>query len=116
MALGPPLHRPPAPTGVWLARHVVSLIAVALGLLDSVVSSFVRDGFLPTPDLRMTGPWLAGTTAACVVAIARRERPIAIPLLGVGLAVAALVLGWFLLVALVLVGTLIVITLLHAVL
>ena len=61
-------------------------------------------------------PGFAATAIAAVVSLARRERgATALWLVGLGLAAAALVLGWFLMLAIVIGATAIVILILHAV-
>jgi hypothetical protein len=60
-------------------------------------------------------PFVAATVIAAVASIARREGMWALPLAGVGLAAATLVLGWFVITAIVVAATVVVIVILHAV-
>lgn len=68
------------------------------------------------PDLWLTLPGLAATAIAASVSIARRE-PRAYPLwlVGLGLAIAGVVLGWFLVLSIVMGAALVVTLILHAV-
>jgi hypothetical protein len=61
-------------------------------------------------------PCFLSTAIAAIVAIARREKSSAYWLAGLGCAGAALVLGWFLMLAIVLGATVLLIVILHSVL
>ncbi|MCE9573444.1 MAG: hypothetical protein K8W52_09820 [Deltaproteobacteria bacterium] len=105
----------PGPSSNWFAAHVAGLIALVMGVAGFAVVSLTTEKFWSTPDWRLTVPILVATAAAATVSIVRRERAVALPLLGVGLAAAAVVLGWFLITAIVVAVTAIVILLLsHA--
>ena len=99
----------------WLARRPVGLAAAALGLLSFIVVAVSQGQLWSTPDWRISVPGFVLTAAAAVVSVARREIG-AYPLwlLGVGLAGAALVLGWFLMLAIVIGATAILMLILHA--
>lgn len=105
-----PLTRPehlgdaPESPRAWLARRPAGLIALALGVLSFGVVAAVQEPLWSTPDLRLSLPGFAAATIASLASVARRERAHALWLIGVGLASAALVLGWFLMVAVV-IGT-----------
>ena len=95
--------------------HVVGLAALALGVTSFVVVSLTATQFWATPDWRISVPCLVATVIVAVASIARRERAIALPLLGVALAAAAVVLGWFLITAIVVgVTTIVILVLSHA--
>lgn len=99
----------------WLTAHLAGMIALVLGVGGFAVVSLTTEKFWTTPDWRLTVPILVATVAAAAVSFVRRERAVALPLLGVGLAAAAVVLGWFLITAIVVAVTAIVILLLsHA--
>ncbi len=85
----------------WLAEHGAAVATFALGALTFVIVAMSQHRFWEAPDWRISVPGFAITAAASVVSIARRERAWALMLLGVGLAGAALVLGWFLMLAVV---------------
>lgn len=113
-----PAHlRPVDPrAGTWLAQRPAGLAAAVLGLLAFVVVAISQAELWATPDWRITVPGFVVTAIAAGVSIARRERG-AYPLwlIGIGLAAAALVLGWFLLFAIVIGATAVVMVILHAV-
>jgi hypothetical protein len=85
----------------WLAEHGAAVATFALGALTFVIVAISQHPFWATPDWRLSVPGFAITAAASVVSIARRERAWALWLLGLGLAAASLVLGWFLMLAVV---------------
>lgn len=113
-----PAHLRPADDSArsWLAQRPAGLTAAALGLLAFVVVAVSQRELWSTPDWRISVPAFAATAIAACVSIARRERG-AYPLwcLGLGLAAAALVLGWFLMLSIVIGVTAILIVILHAV-
>jgi hypothetical protein len=81
----------------WLVAHLAGVIALAIGAIGFIAIAFTQDPLWATPDPRRSVPVLVATAIAAAISLARREGAIAVPLLGVGLAAAALVLGWFLL-------------------
>ncbi len=85
----------------WLAHRGAAVATFALGALTFVVVAMSQHPFWETPDRRISVPGFAITAAISIVSIARRERAWALMLLGLGLAGAALVLGWFLMLAVV---------------
>jgi hypothetical protein len=116
-AAGPPLERAArtTPRPHWLATHPAGLAALALGVAGFAVVALTADRLWATPDWRLTVPILVATAAAAAASLVRREGAPAVPLLGVGLAAAATVLGWFLITAIVVAATVIVMLLLsHA--
>lgn len=100
----------------WLAQRPAGAIALALGLAAFIAVAIAQPTLWATPDGRVSVPGLVATVIAAAASIARRE-PGAYPLwlLGVGLAAAATVLGWFLMLAIVIGVTLVLILILHAV-
>jgi len=115
--LDKPAHLQPADTSAssWLARRPAALASAALGLVAFIVVAISQTQLWSTPDWRISVPGFVITAAAACVSIARRERG-AYPLwlLGIGLAGAALVLGWFLMLAIVIGATAILMLILHA--
>src|SRR5512144_1682152 len=81
----------------WLARRPAGALAAGLGLAAFIVVAVAQPTLWSTPDRWISVPGLAATAIAALISIARRE-PAAYPLwlAGLGLACAALVLGWFL--------------------
>jgi hypothetical protein len=94
---------------------LAGLIALGLGALGFLVVALSQDQLWTTPDWRIAAPFLAATVIAAAASIARREGMWALPLVGVGLAAAALVLGWFVITAIVVIATVVVILILHTV-
>jgi hypothetical protein len=117
-----PLRRPDhlapvaAPRWAWLARRPAGTAAAVLGLAAFIAVAVAQPTLWSTPDWQLSVPGLAATAIAAAISIARREHA-AYPLwlAGLGLAGAAAVLGWFLLLAIVLGATLVLILILHAV-
>lgn len=105
----------PVPMGPWLAAHAIGLATLVLGVVGFLVTSLTQEKFWATPSWKLTVPFVVLTVVGAVLSIARRERTLALPLLGVGLAAAAMVLGWFLIMGIVIVATALVILVLSAV-
>ena len=97
------------------ARRVAGVLALGLGALAFVVVAVTQDRLWATPDPRISVPGFALTAIAAVASIARRERAYPLALLGLGLAAAALVLGWFLMLAVIVAATAVLILILHSV-
>ena len=95
----------PGPDPDWFKHHVIGLVTLLIGVVGFVIVAINQKEFWDQPDWRMTLPFLIATIAGAVVSISRREGAIAIPLLGVGAAGAAMVLGFFIIFACVLAGT-----------
>lgn len=116
-SLEKPAHLRPADPSAsgWLAQRPAGLAAAILGLLTFIVVAISQGQLWATPDWRISVPGFVLTAAAACVSVARREtRAYPLWLLGVGLAGAALVLGWFLMVAIVIGATAILMLILHA--
>ena len=112
-----PAHlQPEGGGGSWLGRRKAAAVALALGVVSFLVAALAQGELSSMPDWRLTVPGLAATAVASAASIARREpRGYWLWALGLGLAGAALVLGWFLMLAIVIGATAIVILILHAV-
>lgn len=78
----------------WFAAHAVGLITLVIGVAGFIVVALSQDEFWAQPDWHLTVPVLVVTVAAGVVSMARREGALYLPLLGIGLAAAAMVLGF----------------------
>jgi hypothetical protein len=113
----PGLRRETARAGEvpWARSHLAGLIALGVGVVGFLVVALSQDRLWATPDWRIAAPFLAAAAIAAAASIARREGFYALPLVGVGLAAAALVLGWFVITAIVVVATVVVILILHSV-
>jgi hypothetical protein len=112
-----PAHlRPPDGGGSWIAKRPAAAVALLLGVLAFLIAAVANGQLSTTPDPRLTVPGFAVTALAALVSLARREpQGYFLWALGVGLAAAALVLGWFLMLAIVVGATAVVILILHAV-
>jgi hypothetical protein len=99
----------------WLARHAAGAVSLALGIVAFVVVAVTQDQLWSTPDPRISVPAFAVTAIAAGISLARRERAAPLWLGGLGLAGAALVLGWFLMLAIIVGATAVLILILHAV-
>ncbi len=111
-----PLRPHTVPPTSWFASRPAAIVAATLGVIAFAVVAISQTELWSTPDWRISVPAFSVTAIAALVSIARRE-PGAYPLwlLGVGLAGAALVLGWFLMLAIVIAATALLILILHAV-
>lgn len=122
MEPAPPPLRPtthpgggPAPLGPWIAHHAFGLLALVGGALAFLVVALHQDQLWSTPNWHLTLPFFVGTLVLAVVSFARRERAPILPLGGVALAAIAMVLGWFLVMAIIVAVTAVVILILSAV-
>jgi hypothetical protein len=114
--LSKPDHlRPEAERGDWLARNVAAAVTLALGTIAFVVVAVTQDQLWSTPDWRISVPGFVVTAIAAAASIARRERAYPVWLLGLALAATSLVLGWFLMLAVVIGATAVLILILHSV-
>lgn len=99
----------------WLVRHAAGVAALALGALAFIVVAVSQDRVWETPDWRISVPGFAATSIAAIVSLVRRERAYPYWLFGLGLAAAALVLGWFMMLVIVIGATCALVVILHAV-
>lgn len=99
----------------WLAARPIGLVALVLGVIAFAVAAVVNDPMWSTPDWRITVPGFVLTGIAAAASIARKERAWGLWLVGIGLAGAALVLGWFLLLAIVIGATAVLMLILNSV-
>lgn len=116
MTLDKPPHLQPEAGGTtWLAARPAGAITLALGLLAFIIVAMTSNGIGSVPDWRISVPAFLVTCFGAVASVARKERD-AYPLwlLGLGLAGVAIVLGWFLIVAIVIAATAILMLILHA--
>src|SRR5262245_29642134 len=99
MSEPPPLARAAGTADAphWLIAHACGVIAFACGVVGFAVIALTQDPLWSTPHASHSAPVLAVTAVAACASILRRERALALPLVGLGLAAAAAVLGWFLL-------------------
>jgi hypothetical protein len=107
--LVPHVVPPPRRVPHWAA------VALAVGLFGFIAAAIAQDHVFGPASLAVALPAFVLALAASLASHLRREGAPALWLAGLGLAVAALVLGWFLLVAVVVAATCAVIVILHAV-
>ena len=101
--------------GPWALQHLAGLIALGIGLIGFLVVALSQKQLWSNPDWRIALPFLVASVIAASASIARREGMWVLPAVGVGLAAAALVLGWFVIMGAVILGTVVVIIILHSV-
>lgn len=111
-----PTHLAPPADESWLAKRKVALVAMVLGVVSFLVVAIIHGELSSTPDWRVSVPGFAATAVASLVSLARREPGgYWLWAIGLGLAAASLVLGWFLMIAIIVAATAAVILILHAV-
>ena len=94
---------------------VLAGAALGVGLLGFVIAAILQDHVFAAAHLEIALPAFGLTLASALASIIRREHAPALWLAGLGLATAALVLGWFLIVAVVVAVACAAIVILHAV-
>jgi hypothetical protein len=96
-------------------RSPFAIAALVLGVLAFVVVCVTQREMWSTPDWRFSVPGFAVTALASLASLARREKAYALWITGLALAAASLVLGWFLMVAIVAAVAAILMLILHTV-
>lgn len=91
----------PAPLGPWLGQHAFGLAALVVGAIALVVVTLRQAALWSTPDWRLTVPFFVAALVLTAMSLARREGAPALALLGLGLAAVGMVLGWFLVMAII---------------
>ena len=105
----------PMSRGAWLAQRPAALASLGLGVLSFIVVAATQTQLWSTPDWRISVPGFALAAGASLMSLWRHERGHALWLAGVGFAGAALVLGWFFMLALVIGATLLLMVILSTV-
>ena len=105
--LAKPEHLRDVPTSrkKWLLQRPFALVSCALGLISFVVVATTQHQFWSTPDWRISVPGFGLTALAALISLFRREHGPGFWALGIGFAGAALVLGWFMMLAIVIGAT-----------
>ena len=103
-----------APTN-FFAKHAIGLATLVIGVAAFMVATFTQDALWSFPDWRITVPFFVAAAATTVVSFARKEGMPVLPLAGLGLAAVSVVLGWFLVMAAIVVVTAIIILIMSAV-
>lgn len=103
--------------GAWIAKRKAAVAAGVLGVLSFFVVAVTQTEFWATPDWRISVPGFVLTAIASGLSLARREpKGYWIWPLGLGLAAASIVLGWFFMIAVVVAGAALLMLILHALL
>jgi hypothetical protein len=89
----------------WLAQRPFALASCALGLISFIVVVVTQQQVWSTPDWRISVPGFALAAIAALISLVRREHGPGFWALGIGFAGAAIVLGWFLMLAIVIAAT-----------
>ena len=108
-----PDHLQPTPT--WLQQRLAGVVALLLGSLTFLVVAISQNPLFSAPDPRISIPGFTVTLIAAIFSWGRRERALPYSLAGLGLATAALVLGWFMMLVIVIGATAVLIALVHVV-
>lgn len=103
-SLRPAGARPMTPRE-WLARHVLGLIAIAIGATSFAIAAIRQDQLWATPDHRVTIPMFVAALVVGVISFVRQEPSKLLPLCGVALAAIAVALGWVIVVGAILLAT-----------
>jgi hypothetical protein len=107
----------PMTAGAWLAKRPAALAAAILGVVSFLVVAISQGEVWATPDWRVSVPGFVVTAIVSAVSLARREpRGYWIWGIGLALAAAAIVLGWFLMVAIIIGAAAVLMVILHALL
>ncbi len=93
----------------WIRIHGFGLAALLVGVAAFIVVTILQRTLWSQPDWRITVPLFVVATALGATSIARKEGSYGLPLLGIALAAAAMVMGWFLIMAIVIAVTAIII-------
>jgi lipopolysaccharide export LptBFGC system permease protein LptF len=79
--------------------------ALGLGAGGFITVTVAQPRFWAQPNWRLSVPFFVVTLVAAAISLVRKEPSYALPLLGLGLAAAAMVLGWFFVTAAVVIAT-----------
>jgi fructose-specific phosphotransferase system IIC component len=106
----------PQQAAPWYQRNPAGIAAVVVGFVSLIAAFAMQFGghkFDPThlPDVRVTIPLLAVAAIAGAASFVRKEPLRPLPIAGVGMAAAALALGWIIVASAVAVVSLLVIVL-----
>ena len=93
----------------WIRTHVFGLAALLVGVAAFIVVTILQRTLWSQPEWRITVPLFVVATALGATSMARKEGSYGLPLLGIALAAAAMVMGWFLIMAIVIAVTAIII-------
>jgi hypothetical protein len=98
----------------WLRARVAAAVALVMGVAVLVASAALRAGAWDASDPRLAGLGAAATGVVAAISLVRKEPARGLVLAAVGLAVAAVVIGWLMTVAVVIAAVAVAVALLHA--
>lgn len=78
-----------------LVAHAAGLVAMTVGAVAFIVVVIRQKELWAQPDFRLTVPLFVATLIPTAISFVRKEGSYALPLLGLGLAGVAVVMGWF---------------------
>lgn len=78
-----------------LVAHAAGLVAMTVGAVAFIVVVIRQKELWSQPDVRLTVPLFVATLVPAAISFVRKEGSYALPLLGLGLAGASIVMGWF---------------------
>jgi hypothetical protein len=97
------LERASGRHGPWYKRDMFGLACVAVGAIGLVIAIYLQFGskreITTPPDLRVTIPLLVLALAGGITSLVRREHLRILPIVGVAMALASVVIGWLIIVA-----------------
>ena len=96
---------PPPTALVWLRAHPAGVACCAIGIAAIAAGCWMQFGgsraITDTPDVRITVPLLVLALGSGIYSLARKEGAPVLPIVGIALAAAAVVLGYVVLVVIV---------------
>jgi len=93
----------------WIRKHAFGLGTLLIGVIAFIVVTILQKQLWSQPNWQITVPFFVAAMGLGATSIARKEGSYGLPLLGIGLAAAAMVMGWFLIMAIVIAVTAIII-------
>ncbi len=78
-----------------LVAHAAGLTALMVGAVAFIVVVIRQKELWSQPDFRLTVPLFVATLIPTAISFVRKEGSYALPLLGLGMAGVAVVMGWF---------------------
>ena len=98
----------------WLRLRPAAVVALLFGAAVFVVSAVLRAGVWDGSDPRIAGLGAAATAVVVAISLVRKEPARGLLAAAVGMAVAALVIGWLIAVAVVIAAVAVALAVMHA--
>jgi hypothetical protein len=99
----------------WLRARVAAVIALVVGATVFVAAAALRAGVWDASDARVAGLGAGATVVVAAISLVRREPARGLVMAAVGMAGAAVVIGWLIEVAVVIAAVAVALAVLHAV-